>query len=268
MKSSRNWGGGQAGTRESYSRNFPGWGRCPFHKEKQKTMSKQTNTTTTNSSSTVSTTGCGSSKVAISSRKIEDSQKPAIEWHPQKRVGQMCVEWSYIFCFCLDKHKFLPTPSCCQRHVKRNKSTFSFRQKINCAAADSHIGVVLGASQTLLRRRKRKQYRQYTKSWELCRNQFRAVRRNNATVKFPKSWVFAKDPQCFFLGVTHISQRAPTGTSQGPCRNSKGPVLSLHVKISVCEGAALFSWQFPLTPVGSTRSFTQLPYGIFSLSAK
>lgn len=140
---------------------FQDGGDPPFTKRSRKPCPNRTKTTTTNSSTTVSTTGCGSSKVAISSRKIEESQKPAIEWHPQKRVGQTCLEWSYIFCLCLDKHKFLPTPSCCQRHVKRNKGTFFFRQKINCAAADLHIGVVLGASQTLLRRRERKQYRQY-----------------------------------------------------------------------------------------------------------
>ena len=91
------------------------------------------------------------SEVAISSRKIEDSQKPAIKGHHQKRVGQRrASRGPTILCFCLDKHRFLPTPSGCQRHSKRNKDTFFFLWKMNCASADWSAGVVLRASQRLL----------------------------------------------------------------------------------------------------------------------
>lgn len=40
---------------------------------------------------------------------------------------------------------------------------------------------------------------------ESYRSWLRAVRRNNDVLaKCPRSWVFAKDPKCFLLGVTHI----------------------------------------------------------------
>lgn len=61
-----------------------------FHEEKQKTMFKQKK----HNHHALIHHGIRvcSYKAAVTSRKIKDFQKPAMEWHGQKRAGQQSLD--------------------------------------------------------------------------------------------------------------------------------------------------------------------------------
>lgn len=126
----------------------------------------------------------------------------------EKSQPQECLVGSYIFCFCLGKHKFLPTPCSCQRHLRRNKNTFFLQQKINCAAPDSECWLWSSGPHKLCLGEAKQNHPeniQRAEESKFSKSRLSAVRKKitQKLVKFPESWCLQKTNRGFPLGVTH-----------------------------------------------------------------